>query len=29
VVREVILLAEFCHSVKEIVNNCSYPDLVV
>lgn len=29
VVREVLLLAEFCHSVKEIVNNCSYPDLVV
>ncbi len=29
VVREVILLAEFCTSVKDIVNNCSYPDLVV
>ncbi|HZD55005.1 MAG TPA: DUF4388 domain-containing protein [Candidatus Aquicultoraceae bacterium] len=29
VVREVILLAEFCTTVKDIVNNCSYPDLVV
>ncbi len=29
VVREVILLAEFCNSVKDIVNNCSYPDLIV
>lgn len=29
VVREVILLAEFCNTVKDIVNNCSYPDLVV
>lgn len=29
VVREVILLAEFCTNVKDIVNNCSYPDLVV
>ncbi len=29
VVREVLLLAEFCNSVKDLVNNCSYPDLVV
>ncbi|HEU5360719.1 MAG TPA: DUF4388 domain-containing protein, partial [Candidatus Deferrimicrobiaceae bacterium] len=29
IVREVILLAEFCRSVKDIVNNCSYPDLMV
>ncbi len=29
VVREVILLAEFCNTVKNIVNNCNYPDLVV
>ena len=29
VVREVILLAEFCNIVEDIVNNCSYPDLVV
>ncbi len=29
VIREVILLAEFCTTVKDIVNNCSYPDLLV
>ncbi len=29
VIREVILLAEFCNTVKDLVNNCSYPDLVV
>src|SRR3989337_123320 len=29
VVREVLLLAEFCNSVKDIVNNCSYPDLAL
>jgi CheY-like chemotaxis protein len=29
VVREVILLAEFCNTVKDIVENCSYPDLAV
>ncbi len=29
VVHEVLLLAEFCHSIKDIVNNCSYPDLFV
>ena len=29
VVREVLLLAEFCNSVKDIVNNCNYPDLAV
>jgi len=29
VVREVILLTEFCNTVRDIVNNCSYPDLVV
>lgn len=28
-VREVLLLAEFCSRVEDIVNNCSYPDLVV
>jgi len=28
-VREVLLLAEFCTRVEDIVNNCSYPDLVV
>lgn len=28
-VREVLLLAEFCTRVGDIVNNCSYPDLVV
>lgn len=28
-VREVLLLAEFCPRVEDIVNNCSYPDLVV
>lgn len=29
VIREVVLLAEFCNTVKDLVNNCSYPDLVV
>ena len=29
VVREVILLAEFCNTVRDIVENCSYPDLIV
>lgn len=29
VVREVLLLAEFCPRVEDIVDNCSYPDLVV
>lgn len=28
-VREVLLLVEFCSRVEDIVNNCSYPDLVV
>lgn len=28
-VREVLLLAEFCNRVEDIVNNCSLPDLVV
>lgn len=28
-IREVVLLAEFCNTVKDLVNNCSYPDLVV
>ncbi len=28
-VREVLLLAEFCTRVEDIVNNCSLPDLVV
>lgn len=28
-VREVLLLAEFCNRVEDIVNNCGYPDLVV
>lgn len=27
--REVLLLAEFCNRVEDIVNNCSMPDLVV
>ncbi len=29
VTREVLLLAEFCHTVKDLVDNCGYPDLVV
>ncbi len=29
VVREVLLLAEFCTRVEEIVDNCSFPDLAV
>jgi len=29
VVREILLLAEFCSRVEDIVNHCSYPDLVV
>lgn len=29
VVREVLLLAEFCNRVEDIVNNCSFPDLSV
>lgn len=29
VTREVLLLAEFCTKVEEIVNNCGFPDLVV
>ncbi len=29
VVREVLLLAEFCTRVEEIVDNCSFPDLTV
>ncbi|NJD62074.1 MAG: response regulator, partial [Deltaproteobacteria bacterium] len=29
VVREVLLLAEFCSRVEDIVNNCSFPDLSV
>ncbi len=28
-VREILLLAEFCNHVEDIVNNCSFPDLVV
>lgn len=28
-VREILLLAEFCSRVEDIVNHCSYPDLVV
>jgi CheY-like chemotaxis protein len=28
-VREVLLLAEFCSRVEDIVNNCNFPDLVV
>jgi CheY-like chemotaxis protein len=28
-VREVLLLAEFCHHVEDIVNNCNLPDLAV
>jgi len=29
VIREVLLLAEFCATVEEIVDNCGFPDLVV
>jgi CheY-like chemotaxis protein len=29
VIREILLLAEFCATVEEIVDNCGYPDLVV
>ncbi|MBI5419108.1 MAG: DUF4388 domain-containing protein [Deltaproteobacteria bacterium] len=29
VVREILLLAEFCSRVDDIVNNCSFPDLPV
>ncbi len=29
IVREVVLLAEFCTRVEEIVDNCSFPDLAV
>jgi hypothetical protein len=29
VVREILLLAEFCNRVEDIVNNCSSPDLLV
>ena len=29
VIREVLLLAEFCTRVEEIVDNCSFPDLAV
>jgi CheY-like chemotaxis protein len=28
-VREILLLAEFCNRVEDIVNNCSFPDLSV
>jgi hypothetical protein len=28
-VREILLLAEFCNRVEDIVNNCSFPDLMV
>jgi CheY-like chemotaxis protein len=28
-VREILLLAEFCNRVEDIVNNCSFPDLEV
>jgi CheY-like chemotaxis protein len=28
-VREILLLAEFCNRVEDIVNNCSSPDLLV
>ena len=28
-VREVLMLAEFCARVEDIVNNCNFPDLVV
>ena len=29
VVREILLLAEFCNRVEDVVNNCSSPDLLV
>ena len=29
VMREILLLAEFCATVEEIVDNCGFPDLVV
>ena len=29
VIREILLLAEFCANVEEIVDNCGFPDLVV
>jgi len=28
VIREILLLAEFCSTVEEIVDNCGFPDLV-
>ncbi len=28
-IREILLLAEFCATVEEIVDNCAFPDLVV
>src|SRR3990172_294744 len=29
VIREILLLAEFCATVEEMVDNCGFPDLVV
>jgi CheY-like chemotaxis protein len=29
VIREILLLAEFCATVEEIVDNCGFPDLLV
>ena len=29
VIREILLLAEFCATVEEIVDNCGFPDLIV
>ena len=29
VIREVLLLSEFCSTVEEVVDNCGFPDLVV
>jgi CheY-like chemotaxis protein len=29
VIREILLLSEFCANVEEIVDNCGFPDLVV
>ena len=29
VIREILLLSEFCATVEEIVDNCGFPDLVV
>jgi CheY-like chemotaxis protein len=29
VIREILMLAEFCATVEEIVDNCGFPDLVV